>query len=709
MKVIRTFKRETGCKLHLRLALFALLTAFAVPTLAEINFYPPVNLSYSDGLSFNPSLVTQGDNLFVTWDDNSSGVKEVMFARSRDKGENYTPPKQLSSSSGQSSAPDVAVDSHGRVHVVWQDTLYGASTILYVRSEDGGKTFSQAVSLSGDDSASVRADILVDSGNVIYVAWTDTGTEEVIVTQSVDGGDSFQQVAKMKANFVSSVRMTAGGDRRIHVAWTNAQNIYHMYSRNGGRSFSRPVSISASSAASSSVSLAADAGSNVYIGWSEQINDEAEIYVARSEDGGQHFAPPGNISRNPGSSIGPDLTTDTDGVLYVVWQDTTPGNYEAMFAYSTDRALTFSPAANISPSELGSLVTRVAVNESGGIFVAWDDNRSGNFEIIVARGMQGLAAIKNATAKPSPFSPNGDGSNDTLRVRADFTAPLQWEASVLTPEDEPVNVFRGNGERFDLTWDGLDHNGVVTPDGSYRFLITGVDLDGVAAAPAEVYFSVNTVSDSEPPQLLSYESNYAEFGPDGDGRRDNVTLKASFNKNLDWTLSYQNRDGVELFRQQGSGVSLDKVWDGRDFSGVKVADDRYVIALSATDTQGISVNGELRVIVDTVAPQWANISVTPEVITPNGDQSDDKARLEFDLNEGALTTVYVYEARGGSLVRELYREPLIGERRVAIDWDGRSGTGNVVAPGKYIFKVWMRDYAANRAEPYPVVAGVTVR
>ena len=91
------------------------------------NFGSITVLSTSPGsTSACPMIALTGDNIFIVWNEvNENGNFEVYFSKSSNAGANFSPVKNLSHNSGDSSFPNIA-SAGMQVYVAWR--LYG---VLY--------------------------------------------------------------------------------------------------------------------------------------------------------------------------------------------------------------------------------------------------------------------------------------------------------------------------------------------------------------------------------------------------------------------------------------------------------------------------------------------------------------------------------------------------------------------------------------------------
>jgi flagellar hook assembly protein FlgD len=83
------------------------------------------------------------------------------------------------------------------------------------------------------------------------------------------------------------------------------------------------------------------------------------------------------------------------------------------------------------------------------------------------------------------------------------------------------------------------------------------------------------------------------------------------------------------------------------------------------------------------------VEIVPAVFTPNGDQINDIARLNYTLlsvDVPRLLQIAVYDL-SGQLVRLIHDAPERNGRYEDKAWDGRNAQGQLVPPGLYIIRL----------------------
>jgi hypothetical protein len=194
--------------------------------------------------SSDPSVVTSMNNVYVVWHDNSLGsTLEILYIMSTDGGGTFGSTVNLSNNAGGSALPSIAV-SGNNVHVVWQDSTFGNSEILYRSSTDGGVNFGSTVNLSNNAGFSVNPSIAA-SGNNVYVVWRDevSANAEIFYRSSTDSGISFGSTVNLSNNVgFSDMPAIAAAENNVYLVWADGiaavvNDIIYRTSTDGGTTF----------------------------------------------------------------------------------------------------------------------------------------------------------------------------------------------------------------------------------------------------------------------------------------------------------------------------------------------------------------------------------------------------------------------------------------------------------------------------------------
>lgn len=128
-----------------------------------------------------------------------------------------------------------------------------------------------------------------------------------------------------------------------------------------------------------------------------------------------------------------------------------------------------------------------------------------------------------------------------------------------------------------------------------------------------------------------------------------------------------------------------------------LANGSYLIAVTADGDDGSTIRIEDRLEVrdaDTTPPLVQNVSVLPEVFSPNGDGEEDEALISYSLTKEAWVTVLV-EANGTSSLLEPETAKI--PRLYPVRWDGTAGD-RLLPDGLYTLRIRARDAAGNVTE-----------
>ena len=307
-------------------------------------FATPINLSNNAGVSFNPQIATSGNNVYVTWQDSTPGNYDIFFAASNTNGASFGTPINLSNNAGGSQLPQIAT-SGNNVYVTWYDDTLGNNEIFLAASNDNGTSFGTPINLSNNAGDSFKPQIAT-SGNNVYVTWQDStpGNADTFFAVSNNNGTSFGTPINLSNNAGDSFnQQIATSGNNVYVTWEDgtfgSTEIFFAVSNNNGLGFGTPINLS-NNAGGSQLPQIATSGNNVYVTWYDDTLGNNEIFLAASNDNGQIFSTPINLSNNTGFSALPQIATSGNNV-YVTWYDDTLGNNEIFLAASNDNGTSF--------------------------------------------------------------------------------------------------------------------------------------------------------------------------------------------------------------------------------------------------------------------------------------------------------------------------------------------------------------------------------
>jgi hypothetical protein len=411
-------------------------------------FSTPLNLSRNTEESIEHQVKCDGNNVYVVWQDKTTifTIEDIFFSFSHDGGQTFST-RNLSNTTGFSGDPQISAKGNN-VYVVWEDQTRNVGDIFFAMSTDGGLTFTtKNISNNTDIWGSEDAQISLQ-GNNIYVVWKQDGSSDnfpdIFVTRSTDGGLTFSEPINLSNSTSRSfIPQISSQGNNVYVVWEEFDDdeIFFARSTDGGEIFSEPFNISNSTGFSLNPQISSQ-GNNTYVVWEEF--DDDEIFFATSTDGGLTFSTK-NLSNTTANSFDPQISSEGNNV-YVVWRDRTPGPYDIFFARSTDGGLTFS-TKNISNTTGNSFFPRIS-SEGNNVYVVWQDKTANlvNDDIFFARSTDGGQTF---STPPDNIS-NSTGTSANPQISSTSDIQQQSTNNIITAagnnvEDNTINDITTKG------------------------------------------------------------------------------------------------------------------------------------------------------------------------------------------------------------------------------------------------------------------------
>lgn len=311
----------------------------------------------------------------------------------------FTPAVVASASTSVGATPMFAVSARGDHVLSW--VAPGADSVerlhVEVRGADGG-TVSSVVSDplgSIEPHGEAPPQVVIAADGTIYGLYTvgrDVGKRfpesALRLVRSDDGGRTWSDPVSVNEgeafgshNFHA---LLAGEDGSVHATWlSNVQGrsgVMVRSSTDGGRHWSPTVAAhDAPACPCCRTGLARDAAGRLYASWRKVFDgDVRDVAVIRSDDGGTSWSEPVRPRADgwvfPGCPhAGPSLKVRRNGVLHIAWWTGKAGEAGVWYARSTDQGVTWQAQPLAIGEESLPAHAQLALTEDGRVVVVYDD------------------------------------------------------------------------------------------------------------------------------------------------------------------------------------------------------------------------------------------------------------------------------------------------------------------------------------------------
>jgi len=241
-----------------------------------------------------------------------------------------------------------------------------------------------------------NAKTIGSNGAVLHTVWADErdGNAEVYYKRSQNSGAGWEADVRLTNSAGSSYfpAIHVSGNM-VLVSWSDNRDgnfeIYIKKSEDGGNTWGADVRLTSNTSASDYPSIDAE-GNTVIIVWQDLRDTDYEIYFKRSDDGGLTWSGENRLTNNSSSSTSVSVTSEGDFVD-LTWSDQRDGNWEIYYKYSVNGGASFSTDQRLTNSAGNSWYPSIVSYDSF-IHICWQDARDGNNEIYYKISTDGGAA-----------------------------------------------------------------------------------------------------------------------------------------------------------------------------------------------------------------------------------------------------------------------------------------------------------------------------
>jgi outer membrane protein OmpA-like peptidoglycan-associated protein/flagellar hook assembly protein FlgD len=284
------------------------------------------------------------------------------------------------------------------------------------------------------------------------------------------------------------------------------------------------------------------------------------------------------------------------------------------------------------------------------------------------------------------FSPDGDGSRDTLPIRQETEPGVAWTGTLKNASGLTVREYFWSNQAIDFAWDGKNTEGNTLPDGRYTYTLSAEDRAGNRSVSTALSFTMDSS-----PRVVFLTSDKDGLAPNrGDAAASLRLSPVVSNRDgiADWSLIIENAQGQAVRRFTGGAPGDAVVWDGKDDRGNACPDGSYRARLTVEYEKGNRPTSQTTAFVlDTAAPV-INLTLTPQPFSPDNDGQDDELHIQpriEDLSGVESWSMEIYD-RTGALFKTFRGT---GSPAADIVWDGRGDRGDLVISAEdydYVFQ-----------------------
>lgn len=322
-------------------------------------------------------------------------VPAMLAQETHGIGADWLPAVQASDTLGEASGVvgrNLAVDSQGKLHLVWTEKNQNSFDVYYARSEDGGITWDAGQDIvPGARLPVFSPNIVVGSDDTLHLVWNARSSQGIQIhyQQSRDAGSTWSSPLIISGEMP---RDTAGHSisvdlrQRVHVAWhvgdpdkdTDATQVYYTRSVDNGITFAAPRQLNTGSghAAFPRFTVEGTSGDVLAVAWRDNRNQpDWDVYLAVSTDGGATFTERVGHAERQNREWDPEVLVDAAGILHLSYMDLgQPPNSSIVYLQSADAGQTWSEARIVSEVN-GRFPFWAADSANGGFWLFWKDER----------------------------------------------------------------------------------------------------------------------------------------------------------------------------------------------------------------------------------------------------------------------------------------------------------------------------------------------
>ena len=402
-------------------------------------------------------------NIHVVWEDNTDGDFEIYHARYDAASGVWDKEKAsgggLSNNDKDSHKPRVVVDSVGNAHVVWWGGYGSTYNIFYAKWDVG--TTSWDLALASGDGLSVLStwatapSVGIDGEDNVYVLWNEEYTAHndkrlylAIYNTTTSAWDktwaSGNGLDNGKNNGYQVLYVEPNGD--IHIGFYRLEgnrNIYYIWYDSAAKEWKKSewgASTAVYTPDNNEISdTRADSTHTTFLSWHHYSPNK--VYMARKARSDTTWQVEEKADGNVNSFV-----PDSSGKLHLVYSsDDSEIHYKKLDGSDlADLDTTLATGGGLSDTTGSSSLPRITIHDDD-LYVVWQDDTSGNYEIYLATTASLVAQFDGGLVKNGDFSGGSQHWTFIDETNDDWKSKGSYGTSVIEDGKLHLHVYSAYG------------------------------------------------------------------------------------------------------------------------------------------------------------------------------------------------------------------------------------------------------------------------
>jgi len=518
-----------------------------------VSWSEPEEVAFHVDWDFHPSMVTDNSGkVWILW----QSYREVEnyidgwdIYGVYNNGSSWSSPIRITTATPYDVEPKSAVDSSGKVWVVWRTERKPNSDIMY--SYYNGSTWSSNAYVTSSSYEERDPVITMDKYGNVWVVWYARKSGNWDLYAKYYNGVSWSAEIRVTDDpgYDLQPSVTADSSGRIWVLWRSNRNgnldIYAKYYQSGSWSPDMPVTTDPGDDLHPSVTY--NGGDKILVTWQSNRDGDWNIYQSTYKSG---WSTPIPVTTDAGNQIQPVSFFDGNNHFGSVFQGDQEVNWNIYYSYIT--AQWFAPAVNYDAGDGPVSVFCADLDGDGDLDLAVANRYSYNVSILKNNG--------DGTFQPKVDS--GTGAHPFSVFCADLDGDGDLDLAVANNYSDNVSILKNNG-------DGTFQTAVNYSAGSYPSSVFCADLDGdgdldlaVTNMWGESVSILKNNGDGTFQPKVDYPAGYVPYSVfcadlDGDGDLDLAVANGG---------GSQGWGSVSILKNNGDGTFQTKVDYGAGYS-----------------------------------------------------------------------------------------------------------------------------------------------